>query len=143
MRYDYGSDTLIQIRLIEEMVHVRENGFNLGIAVTNRSDNAFLLYGIKEVENGWWNGKGTYLEPDNGMGVVMFILSKTRNQIDFTVEDGILDKYERQNLPVPRDTIISRAYRNKLIVPPKSSVEFSISIISRKNARGEARHKLY
>ena len=137
MQYDYGYEKKIQIRLLDEKVIYHESGFDLRVSITNKTDTSFLIYGLKDVEDGWWNGRSTYMKPNITMGSAIFILNNSRKQLNLKLVNELLDKYESHYTPVPRDSIESRAYKGKIVIPAKGKVECIIPIIPKIKAGGE------
>jgi len=136
MQHDNGYKKKIQIRLLNEKVIYHEWGFDLRVSITNKTDTTFLIYGLKDVEDGWWNGRSTYMKPNITMGSAIFIVNDDRKQLNLKLVNELLDKYESHYTPVPRDSIESRAYKNKMVIPAKSSVECVIPIIPKIKAGG-------
>lgn len=137
MQYDYGYEKKIQIRLLNEKIVYDELGFNLKVSITNKTDTTFLLYELKDVEDGWWDGRTTYMEPDNGVGSVIFILDENREQLKLKLIAELLDKYESHYTPVPLDSIEERFYKSWIIIPAKGTGEFIVPIIPKIKASGE------
>jgi len=141
MQYDYGYEKKIQIRLLNEKVIGHESGFSFKVSITNKTDTSFILYDFTNVEAGG-QSKGWYMEPNRTVGSALFIFDKNRRSVSQELSDDLLDRYEKQNKPVPFDSIENRTVRNKIIVLAKSTTECVVHIIPRKDRRGEIRDRL-
>jgi len=136
MEFDFDSGSLIQLSISDKKIFYQETGFGLNLLFTNKTDTTFILYGLNDVENGWWDGRSTYMKPEIAMGSALFVIDANGKQLDFQIANDLLDRYAGHK-PIPWDSIQGRAYKGKIIVPAKGSVDYFIPIIPKLKPDGE------